>query len=149
MEKYIKVNNLRAIFFGLFISFGYINSIHAQEDDEMALMEAAFNQDQGSGAQDQLGQACQNHMDNKGWQPVKINKKGEQEYYIIGVGSVLAPIDSSAFVDSLQNGGVKALLNAKTNFAKTLSQEVTSDIISEVKSQYSEGKKPEKGWCIK
>jgi hypothetical protein len=143
MEKFIKVSNLTAIFFGLFISFGYINSIHAQEDDEMALMEAAFNQDQESGAQDQLGQACQNHMDNKGWQPVKTNKKGEQEYYIIGVGSVLAPIDSSAFVDSLQNGGVKALLNAKTNFAKTLSQEVTSDIISEVKSQYSEGKKPD------
>tara|TARA_B110000438_G_C15805306_1_gene647028 strand:- start:1079 stop:2524 length:1446 start_codon:yes stop_codon:yes gene_type:complete len=143
MSEYLKVCNLRSVLFGLFLSFGYVNLLNAQEDDEMALMEAAFNQDQASGAQDQLGQVCQDHMDKKGWQPVQTNKKGEEEYYIIGIGSVLAPIDSSAFVDSLQNGGVKALLNSKTNFAKTLSQEVTSDIISEVKSQYSEGKKPD------
>jgi hypothetical protein len=143
MSEYLKVCNLRSILFGLLISFGYVNSINAQEDDEAALMEAAFNQDKESGAQDQLGQACQNHMDSKGWLPVQTNKKGEEEYYIVGIGSVLAPIDSPAFVDSLQNGGIKALLNAKTNFAKTLSQEITSDIISEVKSQYSEGKKPD------
>jgi len=143
MKKYSQQLSAISIFTGLFVLITFGNFVFAQSDDELALMEAAFNQDQESGAQDQLGQACQNHMDSKGWQPVQTNKRGEEEYYIIGVGSVLAPIDSPAFVDSLQNGGVKALLNAKTNFAKTLSQEVTSDIISEVKSQYSEGKKPD------
>ena len=143
MKKYSQQLSAISIFTGLFVLITFGNFVFAQSDDELALMEAAFNQDQESGAQDQLGQACQNHMDSKGWQPVQINKRGEEEYYIIGVGSVLAPIDSPAFVDSLQNGGVKALLNAKTNFSKTLSQEVTSDIISEVKSQYSEGKKPD------
>ena len=143
MSKYLQISNIRSIGFLLFLCFGYINPIHAQEDDGMSLMEAAFMQDMQSGALNQLGQACQMHMDNKAWQPVQKNKKGEQEYYIIGVGSVSASMESPAFADSLQNGSIKALLNAKTNFAKILSQDVTSDIISEVMSQYSEGKTPD------
>ena len=82
-------------------------------------MEAAFNQDQASGAQDQLGQACQNHMDRKGWQPNSARtKEAKKNTNIIGVGSVLAPIDSSAFVDSLQNGGCKSIIKCQNKFCE-------------------------------
>ena len=89
MKKYSQQLSAISIFTGLFVLITFGNFVFAQSDDELALMEAAFKQEQESGAQDQLGQACQNHMDSKGWQPVQTNKRGEEEYYIIGVGSVL------------------------------------------------------------
>ena len=33
-------------------------------------------------------------MNNKSWQEISTNKKGEKQYYIVGVGTVSAPISS-------------------------------------------------------
>jgi hypothetical protein len=77
MKKYSQQLSAISIFTGLFVLITFGNFVFAQSDDELALMEAAFNQDQESGAQDQLGQACQNHMDSKGWNQFK-QIKGEK-----------------------------------------------------------------------
>ena len=54
------------------------------------MMEAMFNTAVDSGAGDQSGQACIDQMNNKGWQEISTNKRGEKEYYVVGVGSVPA-----------------------------------------------------------
>ena len=69
-------------------------------DDDLAMMEAMFMASADSGEMDQVGQACVNKMNNKGWQEISTNKRGEKEYYIVGVGTVSAPLQSSAFADS-------------------------------------------------
>ena len=93
----------------------FISNTSAQSaEDDMAMMEAMFMASADSGAMDQVGQACVDKMNNKGWQEIKTNKKGEKEYYIVGVGTVSAPLQSSAFADSVQNASTKALLDAKT-----------------------------------
>ena len=79
-------------------------------------------------------------MNNKGWQETSTNSKGEKQYYIVGVGTVSAPLQSSAFADSVQNASTKALLDAKTKFSALLNQEIISEILVDAKSQYTEGK---------
>ena len=112
-------------------------------EDDMAMMEAMFMASAESGEMDQVGQACVDHMNNKSWQEISTNKNGEKQYYIVGVGTVSAPLQSSAFADSLQNASTKALLDAKTKFSSILNQEIISDIIVDVKQQYSEGLPPD------
>ena len=112
-------------------------------EDDMAMMEAMFMASAESGEMDQVGQACVDHMNNKSWQEISTNKNGEKQYYIVGVGTVSAPLQSSAFADSLQNASTKALLDAKTKFSSILNQEIISEIIVDVKQQYSEGSPPD------
>ena len=112
-------------------------------EDDMAMMEAMFMASAESGEMDQVGQACVDHMNNKSWQEISTNKNGEKQYYIVGVGTVSAPLQSSAFADSLQNASTKALLDAKTKFSSILNQEIISEIIVDVKQQYSEGLPPD------
>ena len=112
-------------------------------EDDMAMMEAMFMASAESGEMDQVGQACVDHMNNKSWQEISTNKHGEKQYYIVGVGTVSAPLQSSAFADSLQNASTKALLDAKTKFSSILNQEIISEIIVDVKQQYSEGSPPD------
>ncbi len=66
-------------------------------EDDMAMMEAMFMASAESGEMDQVGQACVDHMNNKSWQEISTNKNGEKQYYIVGVGTVSAPLQSSAF----------------------------------------------------
>ena len=82
-------------------------------------------------------------MNNKSWQEISTNKKGEKQYYIVGVGTVSAPISSSAFADSIQNASTKALLDAKTKFSAILNQEIISEILVDTKQQFSEGTPPD------
>ncbi len=134
-----------------FLSYGFLASLclfisntSAQSaEDDMAMMEAMFMASADSGAMDQVGQACVDKMNNKGWQEIKTNKKGEKEYYIVGVGTVSAPLQSSAFADSVQNASTKALLDAKTKFSGLLNQEIISEITVDIKQQYSEGTPPD------
>ena len=131
--------NLMFLAFSVFFT-GHANSQSAENDMEM--MEAMFMASVDSGQMNQLGQACVDNMSNKGWQEISINKKGEKEYYIVGVGTVSAPLKSSAFADSVQNASTKALLDAKTKFSAILNQEIISEIIVDIKQQYSEGTPP-------
>ena len=135
MKKYI----LSLIF--LFLIAPDILAQSAEYD--MAMMEAMFMASAESGEMDQVGQACVDHMNNKSWQEISTNKNGEKQYYIVGVGTVSAPLQSSAFADSLQNASTKALLDAKTKFSSILNQEIISEIIVDVKQQYSEGSPPD------
>ncbi len=112
-------------------------------EDDMAMMEAMFMASAESGEMDQVGQACVDHMNNKSWQEISTNKNGEKQYYIVGVGTVSAPLQSSAFADSVQNASTKALLDAKTKFSSILNQEIISEIMLDVKQQYSEGSPPD------
>ena len=112
-------------------------------EDDMAMMEAMFMASAESGEMDQVGQACVDHMNNKSWQEISTNKNGEKQYYIVGVGTVSAPLQSSAFADSLQNASTKALLDAKTKFSSILNKKIISEIIVDVKQQYSEGSPPD------
>ena len=135
MKKYI---------FSLIFLFLIAPDILAQSaEDDMAMMEAMFMASAESGEMDQVGQACVDHMNNKSWQEISTNKNGEKQYYIVGVGTVSAPLQSSAFADSLQNASTKALLDAKTKFSSILNQEIISEIIVDVKQQYSEGSPPD------
>ena len=135
MKKYI---------FSLIFLFLIAPDLLAQSaDDDMAMMEAMFMASAESGEMDQVGQACVDHMNNKSWQEISTNKNGEKQYYIVGVGTVSAPLQSSAFADSLQNASTKALLDAKTKFSSILNQEIISEIIVDVKQQYSEGSPPD------
>ena len=112
-------------------------------EDDMAMMEAMFMASAESGEMDQVGQACVDHMNNKSWQEISTNKNGEKQYYIVGVGTVSAPLQSSAFADSLQNASTKALLDAKTKFSSILNQEIISEIIVDVNQHYSEVSPPD------
>ena len=135
MKKYI---------FSLIFLFLIAPDILAQSaEDDMAMMEAMFMASAESGEMDQVGQACVDHMNNKSWQEISTNKNGEKQYYIVGVGTVSAPLQSSAFADSLQNASTKALLDAKTKFSSILNQEIISEIIVDVKQQFSEGSPPD------
>ena len=77
------------------------NLLAQSSDEDLAMMEAMFMASAESGEMDQVGQACIDHMNNKSWQEISTNKKGEKQYYIVGVGTVSAPISSSAFADRL------------------------------------------------
>jgi len=116
---------------------------YSQSAEDLAMMEAVFNTARDSGAGDQSGQACINQMNNKGWQEISTNRRGEKEYYVVGVGTVLAPIQSQNFASSVQNASTKALLDAKTKFSAILNQEITSEIVVDLKQQTSEGKQPD------
>ena len=119
------------------------HALSQSSDDDLAMMEAMFMASADSGEMDQVGQACVNKMNNKGWQEISTNKRGEKEYYIVGVGTVSAPLQSSAFADSVQNASTKALLDAKTKFSSILNQEIISEIVLDAKQQYSEGAAPD------
>ena len=138
------MKNLKLVFL---ISLGFVTSsnnlLSQSAEDDMAMMEAMFMQSAESGEMDQVGQACVDKMNNKGWQEISINKNGDKEYYIVGVGTVSAPIQSAAFADSVQNASTKALLDAKTKFSSILNQEIISEIVVDVKQQYSEGTPPD------
>ena len=127
----------------IFLFFIAPDILAQSPEDDMAMMEAMFMASAESGEMDQVGQACVDHMNNKSWQEISTNKNGEKQYYIVGVGTVSAPLQSSAFADSLQNASTKALLDAKTKFASILNQEIISEIIVDVKQQYSEGSPPD------
>lgn len=131
--------------YGLLTILGFFMSdISAQStEDDMAMMEAMFMASADSGAMDQVGQACVDKMNNKGWQEIQTNKRGEKEYYIVGVGTVSAPLKSAAFADSVQNASTKALLDSKTKFSALLNQEIISEITVDIKQQYSEGTPPD------
>jgi hypothetical protein len=125
-------------------SLSFVLDLSAQSaEDDMAMMESMFMASAESGQMDQVGQACIDKMNNKGWQEISTNKKGEKQYYIVGVGTVSAPLQSSAFADSVQNASTKAMLDAKTKFSALLNQEIVSEILVDAKSQYSEGKAPD------
>ena len=119
------------------------NLLAQSSDEDLAMMEAMFMASAESGEMDQVGQACIDHMNNKSWQEISTNKKGEKQYYIVGVGTVSAPISSSAFADSIQNASTKALLDAKTKFSAILNQEIISEILVDTKQQFSEGTPPD------
>ena len=125
----------------IFLIAPYLQAQSAEDD--MAMMEAMFMASAESGEMDQVGQACVDHMNNKSWQEISTNKNGEKQYYIVGVGTVSAPLQSSAFADSVQNASTKALLDAKTKFSSILNQEIISEIMLDVKQQYSEGSPPD------
>ena len=127
----------------IFLFFIAPDILAQSAEDDMAMMEAMFMASAESGEMDQVGQACVDHMNNKSWQEISTNKNGEKQYYIVGVGTVSAPLQSSAFADSLQNASTKALLDAKTKFSSILNQEIISEIIVDVKQQYSEGLPPD------
>ena len=127
----------------IFLFFIAPDILAQSAEDDMAMMEAMFMASAESGEMDQVGQACVDHMNNKSWQEISTNKNGEKQYYIVGVGTVSAPLQSSAFADSLQNASTKALLDAKTKFSSILNQEIISEIIVDVKQQYSEGSPPD------
>ena len=127
----------------IFLFFIAPDILAQSPEDDMAMMEAMFMASAESGEMDQVGQACVDHMNNKSWQEISTNKNGEKQYYIVGVGTVSAPLQSSAFADSLQNASTKALLDAKTKFSSILNQEIISEIIVDVKQQYSEGSPPD------
>ena len=131
--------------FGLILVFtiSISTNSYSQSAEDLAMMEAMFNTAVDSGAGDQSGQACINQMNNKGWQEISTNRRGEKEYYVVGVGSVLAPIQSQNFASSVQNASTKALLDAKTKFSAILNQEITSEIVVDLKQQISEGKQPD------
>jgi ribosomal silencing factor RsfS len=90
-------------------SLSFVLDLSAQSaEDDMAMMESMFMASaEESGQMDQVGQACIDKMNNKGWQEISTNKKGEKQYYIVGVGTVSAPLQSSAFADSVQNASTK------------------------------------------
>ena len=126
------------------VSLSYVFNLSAQSaEDDMAMMESMFMASVESGQMVQVGQACVDKMNNKGWQEISTNSKGEKQYYIVGVGTVSAPLQSSAFADSVQNASTKALLDAKTKFSALLNQEIVSEILVDAKSQYTEGKPPD------
>ena len=109
-------------------SLSFVLDLSAQSaEDDMAMMESMFMASAESGQMDQVGQACIDKMNNKGWQEISTNKKGEKQYYIVGVGTVSAPLQSSAFADSVQNASTKAMLDAKTKFSALLNQEIVSE----------------------
>ena len=134
--------NLKNLVIAIFLSFAFDLSSQTAEDD-MAMMESMFMASVESGQMIQVGQACVDKMNNKGWQEISTNSKGEKQYYIVGVGTVSAPLQSSAFADSVQNASTKALLDAKTKFSALLNQEIISEILVDAKSQYTEGKPPD------
>lgn len=138
-------NRLNSKNFGTCIlSLLFLVDLSAQSaEDDMAMMESMFMASAESGQMTQVGQACIDKMNNKGWQEISTNKKGEKQYYIVGVGTVSAPLQSSAFADSVQNASTKALLDAKTKFSALLNQEIVSEILVDAKSQYSEGIPPD------
>ena len=103
--------NLKNLVIAIFLSFAFDLSAQTAEDD-MAMMESMFMASVESGQMIQVGQACVDKMNNKGWQEISTNSKGEKQYYIVGVGTVSAPLQSSAFADSVQNASSKALLDA-------------------------------------
>tara|TARA_Y100000816_G_C26096590_1_gene580459 strand:- start:391 stop:1836 length:1446 start_codon:yes stop_codon:yes gene_type:complete len=126
------------------VSLSCVFNLSAQSaEDDMAMMESMFMASVESGQMVQVGQACVDKMNNKGWQEISTNSKGEKQYYIVGVGTVSAPLQSSAFADSVQNASTKALLDAKTKFSALLNQEIVSEILVDAKSQYTEGKPPD------
>ena len=137
-----KIFNLKNLFIALFLSYAFDLPAQSAEDD-MAMMESMFMASVESGQMVQVGQACIDKMNNKGWQEISTNSKGEKQYYIVGVGTVSAPLQSSAFPDSVQNASTKALLDAKTKFSALLNQEIISEILVDAKSQYTEGKPPD------
>ena len=134
--------NLKNLVTAIFLSYAFDLSAQSAEDD-MAMMESMFMASVESGQMVQVGQACVDKMNNKGWQEISTNSKGEKQYYIVGVGTVSAPLQSSAFADSVQNASTKALLDAKTKFSALLNQEIVSEILVDAKSQYTEGKPPD------
>ena len=90
-------------------------NMHSQSAEDLAMMEAMFNTAVDSGAGDQSGQACIDQMNNKGWQEISTNK-GEKEYCVVGVGSVLAPIQSQNFASSVRMQALKLFSMQKLSF---------------------------------
>lgn len=89
------------------------------------------------------GKECQAYMDNKGLSFQSVNKKGEMDYYFVGVGSIQAPVGDINFANSVQNGSAKAMNDAKAQFSKLLATEVISETVSTLVDKIRSGVPPE------
>jgi len=120
-------------------------NISAQTGDaEIDPMEALFNMAESSGAMNTEGQSCYDYIDKKGWNDGFNEKRDGSSYFVsVGVARVQAPWSSVNYATSMMNASITAQLNTKSNLAQTMSKEITSKIITEIKQSYSEGKKPE------
>ena len=70
--------NLKNLVIAIFLSFAFDLSAQTAEDD-MAMMESMFMASVESGQMIQVGQACVDKMNNKGWQEISTNSKGEKQ----------------------------------------------------------------------
>lgn len=137
----MKINSINIVLTGLLLS----NYLLSQTGDaEIDPMDALFNQVQSEGAMNQEGQACYDYLSKKRWNDGFNQKKDGSSYFVsVGVARVGAPWSSPNYATSMMNASISAQLNTKSNLAQTMSKEITSKIVTELKQNYSEGKKPD------
>ena len=146
----VKYNYLKiSCFFGVLFSFT-IDTL-ADDNPEATDRKAQYYTNQESGAGDVPGQQCINYLNAplangrpRGWnQGTNYKSNGSTFYVAVGVSEIKAPTSNPNYITSSMNASINAQLDSKRKLVEAMSTQITSDIVSTMTQQVSQGQMPE------
>ena len=106
--------------------------------------EAAWQAEEDSGANDVIGQQCNDYIGKKGWQKGLNYKSNGSEFFVaVGISEIKAPTDSRNYITSTMNASINAKLDSKRALVESMSTEISSEIVTKMVQQMSDGTKPD------
>ncbi len=89
------------------------------------------------------GQACYDYVSKKGWNEGDNTSKGGSKFYVgVGVDSSAINVNTTFYIEGIQNAFTRAQMNAKTSIAEFQSKAIQSEISNEFILASKEGTKP-------
>jgi len=138
------IRNYFAILAMFAITFLYSMVVLSDDNPEENDREAAWQAEEDSGANDVIGQQCNDYISGKGWQKGLNYKSNGSEFFVaVGISEIKAPTDSRNYITSTMNASINSQLDSKRALVESMSTEISSEIVTKMVQQMSDGTKPD------
>ena len=95
------------------ITFSYSTVLLSDDNPEENDREAAWQAEEDSGANDVIGQQCNDYISGKGWVRGPNYKSDGSEFFVaVGISEIKAPTDSRNYITSTMNASINSQLDS-------------------------------------
>lgn len=138
--KNLKFDHIAFFSICIFLSLQALTDDNPEENDRLA----AFLAEEASGTNNIMGQQCEDYIAGKGWNKGTNTKSDGSPYFIaVGISEIKSPTQSKNYITSTMNASINAQLDSKRALVESMSTQISSDIVTEMVQQMSDGVKPD------